>query len=335
MPRETLGRLAQSLGSGQDLVLLVGSTVLGLAQDSSDYDLYVVHLNEDVGWSRAPRLVSAAEVDRLVEVEDFGLGSVKAKTATIASYREQSALEVSRGVEQELLVRYSAFFGAEPIWDPAEAWFEVRQLLDPAPYRLVAMKWHAGWTTRLAATAAFALSIADLELADAAVRALAGHAIDGVLAEHGQLYFSPKYRFEKAQAGGLPVDVIEGYWALATPLFPLSRQGIRQRFAEAVNWAAGALDTDVSAEPMVPPRKCDAEVREMGGEFFVRRGRWCWCVGEVVSQVWDQLDEEVSLRVLTERWSGDEAQLGSILRKLTQAGLLQLPPKLGRWAMWI
>lgn len=334
--RHVLRQVDKITGS-DDVVLLGGSTVAGLSQGSSDYDIYVIQAGDGDRWSEVPSLVSPAGAGTLIEVERFTTRSLREHAAQLRMMSGGDEQVLRMQLPQETLVRYSALLTSVPLRDKARLWPELLVDLNAEVYQRVVCRWHRSWSTELIRLAHFLAFIGALEAADASARASAAHAFDAALLSSGELYFSPKYRFEKAARHADYASLTNSIWRLSAPIPRLSRILARERISEVQEFliAAGG-ETVASDDIRVPMHHPDARLRTVGSEVIIGMGTRCWPVDARTAGVWRSLSGPTRWQQLRQRHSDVSAvELRITLRRLCGEGLLALPQKLGRWAMWV
>jgi hypothetical protein len=328
---------AARFASGEDIILLGGSTVAGLGQGSSDYDIYVVSLGAGPGWSEVPQLIPGAGLDMPVEVEFFSAAAIQDQALRLRAAASGGERALREQINQELLVRYSGLLTAVPLRDATGSWPEVIADCGRSCYREIVTSWHRSWCDELCRIAHFLTYIRDYEAAEVAQRAAAAHAFDALLAASGELYFSPKYRFEKAARHHATAGLIDELWAIAAPPRRLSAAALRYRAEIAQRVIAAAGGRGIRDEVIwVPKRAGKVSLRAVGGEVLLVSGTRCWVIDERTAAIWKALAETVTWRELRQQNADLPASgLRKRLRYLSVQGLLGLPAKLGRWAMWV
>jgi hypothetical protein len=323
-------------GRHGDVILLGGSSVVGLGQGSSDYDIYIVHLDDaDEVWSELPAITAGAGVDAPVEVERFSASSLSSQAERLRAALAGGDGEL-RGVGQEVLVRYSALLTAHPLRDPTGVWPQLLRDLDGALFAEACAQWHRAWCDELRRLARFFVRVGDTEAADASCRAAVAHAFDAVLVSCGELYFSPKYRFEKAARRPAAYALVDQAWPFSAPLPTQSTQAIGDRLAAVEQFARLCGGRTVGRSVTAPRRHPDATVRHVGTEQLIVLGTRCWPVDESLIALWPSLERPVPWDALHRAHPDlDEDELALHLRWLAERCLLDTPVKLGRWAMWI
>jgi hypothetical protein len=320
-----------------DVVLLGGSTVAGLSQGSSDYDIYLIQTDDGDLWSEVPTLVSPPGAGTALEVERFTVRSVREQAARLKAMGEGDDQSLRVQLPQEMLVRYSALVTSMPLRDRAGLWPGLLADLNAEVYRLVVGRWHRSWSGELMRLAHFLAFIGALEAADARARASCAHAFDAAIVGSGELYFSPKYRFEKAARHAGHASLTDSVWRLSAPVPRLSRALVDERIlaAEAFLVAAGGQRPDPE-DVRIPMHHRDARLRTVGSDVLIAMGTRCWPVDARAADIWRSLSTSTRWRELRRLHPDVSApELRATLRRFCSEGLLDLPPKLGRWAMWV
>jgi len=242
-----------------------------------------------------------------------------------------------RDLPQELLERYSAILTATPLLDRCGRWPDLLTRLDTGGYARGATDWHQGWCDRLSEIAGFAIHIADYELADAATRSLVAHAVDALLIGKGEIYFSPKYRFEKARRAGLGNEWCDEVWRFQAPTTPLNRHTLLARLGQAREWVTSNVGLRIAADVIVVPSRLGrAKMLHIGNECLLVLGSRAWVVGHDVQAIWADLAAEQPWLDLRQKHAELSAPaIATVLRFLVARGLLALPAKVGRWATWV
>jgi hypothetical protein len=334
--KATLASMLGERGRANDVILLAGSVVTGLAQPSSDVDIYLVRLDGDTHWSSLPMLVPSSSISVPVEVEEFGADAILARATMLKEKVGQSRGAICL-IPQELLVRYSALLTAHVLIDPCDSWPIILQEMNPNTYGTFAKEWHAGWAERLLSVAVFALHVNDLTMCEAAIRAAAAQVVDSELATRGEIYFSPKYRFEKAARADLDRSWLSEFWEFHSSPIELDDRWLRHRVSHLVEWASIYVElAPLEPDVLVPRILEDAQLTRVGSQWVVTQGTRAWLVDQGVATLWEGFGKRMSWFEMRSASSAmNTERVGTIIRWFCEAGLLQLPPKLGRWATWI
>jgi hypothetical protein len=336
MPRSTtdteeaLVELVTPVLAADDVALLVGSAAVGLTQASSDLDVYVVVDDPGHRWSEAPRRIPRPDGATAVEVEWFTTGALLAEAETVRAAAGGAGSRL-RSLRQEMLLRYSALVTGRVIADPSVRWPALREALAPTAYQLVAERWHRAWVEALDELAGFAVELGSFELADAAVRAAAAHWADAEVVARGELYFSPKYRFEMAERSGVPATAMDEVWRLLAwqPLSPPSLRGaladLRALTGLPPRPAPSRLPRTLRLSPAVELLEVDGEAFLVEGEHYVRTTPSSRAVFAALRRT-----EDLAEVLEQAQRSGGDGPAG--LRELLESGVLRAPAKVGRWA---
>jgi hypothetical protein len=309
-----------------DILLVGGSTVVGFGQESSDLDLYLVRANSDM-WSAIPE-----RADANVELEIFGDAALGDEGDRLRRMLSSDDATVA-ALPQERLVRVATLLTAVPVVDRSNRWPSLRRALGDTAYTSVVARWHRTWAARAAGLGAVLARAGDLEAADAAIRATVAHTLDAIAVEAGELYFSPKYRFQKLARAGLHDHGADAWRFHASGA--LRPGAVRRRLADVVTWAA-ERGVNAAVDPvMVPRRRGDAVLVTVGEDDLVIRGRRCWRATSPVGAVWPHIDDERRWEALVQRSGVDERAVAAAVRFLSHRDLLMVPDKLGRWATWV
>lgn len=144
----TLVRYAARVAD-DDIILLGGSTAVALGQGSSDYDLYIIRLEDEEGWSELPTIAPDTHLDVLVELEVFAASALLTRARHMRAVSATDGQALRKEIAQETLVRYSALLTARPLPDHARAWPGLAADLDHVLYQRVTYRWHHAWCNEL------------------------------------------------------------------------------------------------------------------------------------------------------------------------------------------
>jgi hypothetical protein len=328
-----LRELARTKAIGpNDAVLLGGSKAVGLSQGSSDFDLYVVRERDRFGFSAVPDTFRVRGIAAPVELETFSFDAVQ----RVARSLRASDGEDIAAIRQEVLVRYSALVTATVLRDPRQKWTRTRDALGPQAYGKIVSRWHAAWARRLFAIARGSWWGGAFEVADVACRACVAQSADARLARDGEIYFSPKYRYEKATRANLGERFCEELWNLQTPDRLLTRASLRRRIARIAAWTRPWLPLSASSPVVIPARVPKARLEKTGTSFVVRRGDRVTFLDSDAAAVWARLRVSMRHDELARSVPHLSAnKLADATGRLFARQLLSLPSKLGRWAQGV